>query len=113
MELGAGLGPARQGCLMAAVTQVYTVAYVATMLGEDLEMLEAIVSNDDNLSYGAIVSVYTRTDEAITALTSDGIDELRDMLAHARRSPKQWHEFLDDFVSDPDIIANVKEKDPR
>ena len=47
---------------MAAVTQVYSVAYVAAMLGEDPEMLEAIVSNDDNLSYGAIVSVYTGTD---------------------------------------------------
>jgi hypothetical protein len=98
---------------MAAVTQVYTVAYVATMLGEEPEMLEAIVSNDDNLSYGAIVSVYTGTDEAITALTGDGIDELRDMLADARRSPKDWHNFLEDFVSNPDIIARVKEKDPR
>jgi hypothetical protein len=98
---------------MAAVTQVYTVAYVATMLGEEPEMLEAIVSNDDNLSYGAIVSVYTGTDEAITALTGDGIDELRDMLGDARRSPKDWHNFLEDFVSNPDIIARVKEKDPR
>jgi hypothetical protein len=98
---------------MAAVTQVYTVAYVATKLGEDPEMVEAIVSNDDNLSYGAIVSVYTGNDEAITALTGDGIAELRDMLADARRSPKDWHDFLEDFVSDPDIIARVKEKNPR
>jgi len=98
---------------MAAVTQVYSVAYVAAMLGEDPEMLEAIVSNDDNLSYGAIVSVYTGTDEAITALTGDGIDELRDMLADARRSRKDWHNFLEDFVSAPDIIARVKEKYPR
>ncbi len=55
-----------------------------------------------------------RRDEArITALTGDGIDELRDMLANARRSPKDWHNFLEDFVSDPRIIARVKEKDPR
>lgn len=98
---------------MATVTQVYTVAYVARKLGEDPEMLEAIVSNDDNLSYGAIVRVYTGTDEAITALTGDGIAELRDMLADARRSPTDWHNFLKDFVSDPDIIARVKEKSPR
>ena len=35
---------------MATVTQVYTVAFVATLLDEDPEMPEAILSNDDNLS---------------------------------------------------------------
>jgi hypothetical protein len=98
---------------MAAITQVYTIDHVAKMLGEDPEMLEAIVSNDDNLSYGNIVSVYTGADEAITALTDHGIEELRDMLIDARRSPQDWHRFLEDFVSDPDIIARVKEKEPR
>lgn len=98
---------------MAAVTQVYAIAYVATLLDEDPQMLEAIISNDDNLSYGAIVSVHTGADEGITALTSGGIDEVRDMLADARRSQKHWRDFLKDFVSDPDIIARVKKKDLR
>ena len=44
---------------MATVTQVYTVAFVARLLDEDEEMLQAIVYNDDNLSYGAIISVHT------------------------------------------------------
>jgi hypothetical protein len=98
---------------MATVTQVFTVAFVATLLDEDPEMLEAIVSNDDNLSYGAIISVHTGMDEAITALTGDGISELRDMLADARRSQQHWHDFLEDFVADPDIIDRVKEKGLR
>jgi hypothetical protein len=98
---------------MATVTQVYAITYVATMLGEDPEMLEAIASNDDNLSYGAIISVHTDADEAITALTDDGIGELRDMLADARRSPQHWHDFLEDFVADPEIVARVKENGPR
>jgi len=98
---------------MATVTQVYTVAFVAKLLDEDEEMLEAIVYNDDNLSYGAIISVHTGAEEAITALTDDGIGELRDMLADARRSTQHWHDFLEDFVADPDIIARVKEKGPR
>jgi hypothetical protein len=106
VELDAGgVSSARRGRLMATVTQVYTVAFVATLLDEDPEMLEAILSNDDNLSYGAIVSVHTGADEGITALTDDGIDELRDMLADARRSTQHWHDFLKDFVSDPDIIG--------
>ena len=42
---------------MATVTHVFTIDYVAKMLGEDPELLEAIVSNDDNLTYGDIISV--------------------------------------------------------
>ena len=74
------------------------------------ERLVTIVSNDDNLAYGSVVSVYTGMDEAITALTDDGIDELRQMLAHARRSTKDWNDIVDDFdfLPDPDAIARVK-----
>ena len=50
---------------MATVTHICTLDYVAKMLGEDPELLEAIVYNDDNLTYGSIISVYTGPDEAI------------------------------------------------
>src|SRR3546814_11601680 len=73
---------------MAALTYVRTLGYVATMLGEDVELLEAIVCNDDNLTYGAIISVYTGPDEAITALTDEGAEELGDCL-RVRRLPPQ------------------------
>ena len=59
MELVATDHCSVRGRLMATVTQVSTLDYVAKMLGEDPELLEAIVWNDDNLSYGAIISVYT------------------------------------------------------
>ena len=102
-----------RGSLIAAVTHVCTMEYVAKMLGEDLEMLEEIVANDDNLSYGAIISVHTGRDEALTALTDDGIEELKDMLAAARRSSQTWSDFLEDFVGEPEIIARVKQNGPR
>ncbi|WP_306030215.1 hypothetical protein [Stappia sp. MMSF_3263] len=98
---------------MAAVTHVTTLACVAQLLGEDLELLEAIVENDDNLTYGSIVSVQTGQDDYVTALTDDGIYELKDMLANARSSTENWHSFLDDFVSDPDVTARVKAQSPR
>lgn len=94
---------------MATVTHVTTIDHVAKMLGEDQELLEAIVYNDDNMTYGNIVSVYTGTDEAITTLTDDGMREIKDMLADARRSTRDWHDFLRDFVADADIIARVKD----
>jgi hypothetical protein len=93
---------------MAAVTSFLTLDYVARILDENVELLEAIISNDDNLTYGAIVSVYTGPDEAITALTGDGVKELTDMLSDARLTTKGWHQFLDDFIDDPELAARFK-----
>ncbi|MCB4863259.1 hypothetical protein K7W03_27180 [Sphingobium sp. PNB] len=98
---------------MAAITHVRSLDYVARILDEEVELLEAIVWNDDNLTYGAIISVYTGPDEAITALTDIGIDELSDMLRDARRSTETWHAFLDDFVDDPELAARFKAQPPR
>ena len=98
---------------MAETTYVCALTQVASQWGEDLDLLEAIVSNDDNLSYGSIVSVQTGPDDYITALTEDGIEELRDMPASARVSVEEWHSFLEDFVDDPDIVARVKEQPLR
>lgn len=99
--------------LMAAVTHVCTIAHVAEMLGEDQDLLEAIVCNDDNLTYGSIISVYTGQEEGMTALTDDGIEELADMIRAARLTTQTWHDFLDDFVDDPDLVARIKAKSPR
>ncbi|AEG58033.1 hypothetical protein Sinme_6622 (plasmid) [Sinorhizobium meliloti AK83] len=91
---------------MATITHVFTINHVAEMLGENRELLEAIVSNSDNLTYGSIISVVHADDETITALTDDGIDELRQMLADARRSPEACNDFLDWFVDDEEVIAS-------
>ena len=98
---------------MAAVTHVRTLDYVARILDEDVELLEAIVSNDDNLTYGAIISVHIGPDEAITALTDHGVEELTNMLSEARLTTKTWHQFLDDFVDDPELAARFKTQAPR
>lgn len=113
MELETAGHSAGRGRLMATVTHVCTLDYVAKMLGEDPELLEAIVCNDNNLTYGSIISVYTGPDETITALTDDGIEELRDMIRAARITTQTWHQFLDDFVDDPDLVARIKAQSPR
>ena len=98
---------------MAAETHVCTIDYAAKMLGEDAELLEAIIYNDDNLTYGNIVSVYVGPEETITALTDEGIEELSDMIRAARITTKTWHEFLDDFVSDANLVERLKAKSTR
>jgi hypothetical protein len=100
---------------MATITYVFTLSHVAEMLGEDLELLQAIVSNSDNLTYGSIISVIEGDDASVTALTDDGIDELTRRLSEARRSPATWAEFLDDLeiLADPDAIVRIKAKSTR
>lgn len=100
---------------MATITYVFTMNYVAKMLGEDPELLEAVVSNGDNLSFGSIISVYDGTDEAITALTDNGIEELRQMLAHARYSTEEWNDFFEDFVtsSQTQTLSRASERNLR
>jgi len=98
---------------MAAVTHVCTIDYVAKMLGEDVELLEAIISNNDNLTYGNIVSVYLGPDKTISALTDDGVEELTDMIGAARITTKTWHELLDDFVDDADLVSQIKAQSLR
>ena len=98
---------------MPTVRRVYALEYVATLLGEDLEMLEAIVSNDDNLTYGSIVGVCTGPDESSRSLTDDGVEELSRMITCARRSPAEWDKFLESFVGDQEIINRVNAQNPR
>ena len=113
MELDADGRCSLKGRVMAAITHICTLDYVAKMLDEDAELLEAIVYNDENLTYGSIVSVYVGPDETVTALTDDGIEELTDLIKAARLTTRTWHEFLDDFVDDKDLVLRIKAKLPR
>jgi hypothetical protein len=45
--------------------------------------------------------------------TDDGIEELRDMIKAARITTQTWHQFLDDFVDAPDLVARIKTQSPR
>jgi hypothetical protein len=113
MELGtAGRCPSR-GRLMAVVTHVRTIEYVAKLLNEDVDLLEAIICNDGNLTYGNIVRVYASPEKTISALTDDGVEELTDMIRAARNNTKTWHTFLDDFVDDADLVSRAKAQSLR
>ena len=102
-----------QGCLMPTVSHVVMLDYVADILGEHHELIDAIVSNDDNLTYGSISTVSLGPEDCRTAVTHDAIDELRDLIADLRRSPEVWDDFLESVIDDPEIIQSVKAHKPR
>lgn len=43
----------------------------------------------------------------LTSLTSDGMEEMEQMLVHARRTAEEWKDFLDVFVDDEELIARA------
>jgi hypothetical protein len=98
---------------MTAITHVRTIEHVTKMLGEDLALLKAIICNDDNQTYGNIVRIYVSPDEEISALTDDGIEELKDMIQSARINTKTWHTFLDDFGDNANLVTKIKAQEPR
>ena len=98
---------------MATITSVIALEWVAKQLGEDQELLEEILCNSDILTYGSIITVHTGPDETMTALTQDGVKELSDMLADARRSPEDWESFIKSCLFDPDLIRRFKNQQSR
>ena len=50
---------------MARPTHVYTIEYVAALIGENLELLKEIAGNSDNIDYGEIIHVHDGTDVSI------------------------------------------------
>lgn len=97
---------------MAAVRNVLTLDYVASILGEHPELIDAIAANDDNFSYGSIITISAGRDDFKTAITPDAVAELRDLLADIRSSPDMWDDFLHTNFDDPDTIENVKRHKP-
>ena len=98
---------------MATVTHIFMLDYVAEILGEHPDLIDAIVSNEDNLTYGYIISVSFGPDDYRSAITDDGIDELRSMIAAARQSPDEWDSFLECVVYDADLLKAFKAHTPR
>ena len=71
-------------------------------------LIHAIVSNDDNLTWGSIISVSFGPEDIRSAITDDGIDQLRAMITEARRSPKEWDSFLECVVYDDDEMKAIR-----
>ena len=83
MELAAGRGPAQPGRLiMAAISAVFTIGYVATLLGEDENWIFDLSS--DMFPEDGCLWVYGVGEDGVPAFTRDGIENLRQIIADAR-----------------------------
>lgn len=98
---------------MARPTHVYTIEYVATLIGENLELLEEVASNSDNIDYGEMIHVYDGTDEGSTTFTDRGIESLQEFLADVRSWKGGVRQFLLDEQCDPEKIERIMADEPK
>ena len=91
MELAARLGPAQPGRLiMAAISAVFTIGYLATLLGENENWIFDL--SIDMFPEDGCLRVYGVGEDGVTAFTRDGIECLQQIIADeraARRAPPQ------------------------
>ncbi len=91
---------------MARDTIFYGLAQVATMIGENVELIEVAIGSD-TIDYGEMIHVVDGTEEGITALTARGIDNLREFLADVRSWTGGVRQYLLDQQCEPDMIDRI------
>ena len=83
MELAAALGTAKSGSLIvAAIASVFTIGYVANLLGEDEDWLHEL--SIDMFPEDGRLWVYGVGEHGVTAFTEDGIENLRQIIVDER-----------------------------
>jgi hypothetical protein len=95
---------------MARPTHVYTIDYVASLIGENLE---EIASNSDNIDYGEMIHAYDGSEEGITTCTEGGIESLKEFLADIRTWEGGVRQFLVDGQCDTKKIERIMADEPK
>jgi len=91
VELAAAFDAAKSGgVIVAAIAAVFTIGYVANMLGEDEDWLHEL--SIDMFPEDGCLRVYGVGEDGVTAFTRDGIECLQQIIADeraARSAPPQ------------------------
>jgi hypothetical protein len=83
VELAVGLGPAQPGRLtMAVISAVFTIGYVANLLGEDENWIFDLSIN--MFPEDGCLWVHGVGEDGVPAFTRDGIKNLRQIIAYER-----------------------------
>jgi hypothetical protein len=98
---------------MARPTHVYTIDYVASLIGENIELLQQIASNSENIDYDEMIHAHDGSEEGITTFTDRGIESLKEFLADIRTREGVVRQFLVDEQCDPEKIERIMADEPK
>jgi hypothetical protein len=98
---------------MARTTHVYTIDHVATLIGENVELLREVTSNSDSIDYGEMIHVQDGTEEGITTFTDRGIESPQELLADVRTWNGGARQLLIDQQCEPDVIERIMAKEQK
>ncbi|API57450.1 hypothetical protein ACOJBM_14320 [Rhizobium beringeri] len=98
---------------MARPTHVYTIGYVASLIGENLELIQQVASNSDNIDYGEMIHAYDGSEEGITTFTERGVESLKEFIADIRTCEGGVRQFLVDEQCDPEKIERIMADQPK
>ena len=98
---------------MARPTHVYTIEYVATLIGENLELNQQIASNSDHIDYGEMIHAHDGSEEGITTFTARGIESLKEFIADIRTWEGGVRQFLADEQCHPQRIERIIADEPK
>jgi hypothetical protein len=84
MELGTD-PPSDSGCLMAAISMVFTAGYAAKRFGIDIDVIDELAAQmEPEDGCISIIHSMDETAEAITAFTTSGLQCLEELLNDRR-----------------------------
>jgi hypothetical protein len=86
---------------------LFTTAVAAKHLGENVDLVDQVLSNSDNLDEGDLAHVHDGTEVGITIITGRGIEALEELLADIRTWPGGIRQFLIDEHCDPETIERI------
>jgi hypothetical protein len=98
---------------MARPTHVYTIDYVASLIGENIELIQQVASNSDNIDYGEMIHAHDGSEEGITTFTDRGIESLKEFIADIRTWDGGVRQLLVEEQCHPERIERIMADEPK
>jgi hypothetical protein len=86
---------------------LFTIAVAAKHLGENVDLIDHILSNSDNVGDADLTRVHDGSEAGITVITGRGIEAVEELLADIRTRPGDLRQFLIDDQCDPETMELI------
>ena len=86
---------------------MFTIAAAAKRLGENVDLVDHILSNPDNVDYADLTHIDDGSEGGIAAVTGRGVESVEELLADIRTWPGGIRQFLIDDHCDQETVDRI------